>query len=447
MVGQTNFSPPPLLVLLLDPRSGMNKNQDPGSTSRIRSETLPFIIICPSIYLFFRASSLAQMETKNLFGSESSSADEAEKEEEEELTPSPRKRVRVLSSDDEKEAPLRATLERLGRPKADLIRVKQCAVRMEGLRLLRSSAADKAFVQQQSRASRARTRSERDAPESGSNSAEKDLSAATSSSKLSTSGSQFSVSEDEGADKRNDTKPVVEKADKEKPSHPAPAPAFKRPVKTARLTRAATEVAEQQNAVASVPSSKDRSSEEEEDADHSAKRFNRFSSEKRATAGQNGPAARSSGSMSDVQPDAKLVAKQQDPSGSSSSLLDHLLSGQVKLLEKEQHATAGQLSKGSGRQAVAGAAAAPVVRYRGEELGHLQQGCGKLEDYRGPAPGTGSLNYRVWNIWDKARPASNLRMLVRCKVTLFYLHRKTFSESGCYFFCTPAEFITMGGTG
>jgi hypothetical protein len=370
----------------------------------------------------FRASSLAQMETTNLFGSESSSADEAE----EELTPSPRKRVRVLSSDDEKEAPLRATLERLGRPKADLIRVKQCAVRKEGLRLLRSSAADKVFVQQQSRASRARTRSERDAqtgPESGSsNSAEKDLSAATGSSKLSTSGSQLSVSEDEGADKSNDTKPVVEKAEKEKPSHPAPPPAFKRPVKTARLTRAATEVADQQKSVASVSSSKDRSSEEEEEAaDHSAKRFNRFSSEKRTAAGQKGPAARSSaGSMSDVKPDAELVAKKQDPSGSS-SLLDHLLSGQVKLLEKGQHAAAaaGQLSKGSGRQAVAGAAAAPVVRYRGEELGHLQQGCGKLEDYRGPAPGTGSLNYRVWNIWDKARPASNLRMLVRCKVTLF----------------------------
>jgi hypothetical protein len=221
-------------------------------------------------------------------------------------------------------------------------------------------------------------------------------------------------------------------------------------VKTARLTRAATEVAEQQKAVASVSTSKDRSSEEEEDAEHSAVRFNRFSSEKRTAAGQKGPAVRSSGSMSDVQPDKELVAKKQDPSGSSSSLLDHLLSGQVKLLEKGQHAAAaaGQLSSGSGRQAVVGAAAAaPVVRYRGEELGHLQKGCGKLEDYRGPAPGTGSLNYRVWNIWDKARPASNLRMLVRCKVTLFYLHRKTFSESGCYFFCTPAEFITMGGTG
>jgi hypothetical protein len=368
---------------------------------------------------FFRASSsLAQMETKNLFGSESSSADEAE----EELTPSPRKRVRVLSSDDEKEAPLRATLERLGRPKADLIRVKQCAVRMEGLRLLRSSAADKAFVQQQSRASRARTRSERDAqtgPESGSNSAEKNVSAVTCSAKLSTSGSQLSVSEDDGADKSSETKPVVEKAEKEKPSHPAPPPAFKRPVKTARLTRAATEVAEQQKTVASVSSSKDRSSEEEEeDADHSAVRFNRFSSEKRAAAGQKVLSAGSSGSMLDVKPDKELVAKQQDPSGSS-SLLDHLLSGQVKLLEKGQHAAAGQLSNGSGRQAVAGAAAAPVVRYRGEELGHLQKGCGKLEDYRGPAPGTGSLNYRVWNIWDKARPASNLRMLVRCKVTLF----------------------------
>jgi hypothetical protein len=372
----------------------------------------------------FRASSLAQMETKNLFGSESSSADEAE----EELTPSPRKRVRVLSSDDEKEAPLKATLERLGRPKADLVRVKQCAVRMEGLRLLRSSAADKAFVQQQSRVSRARTRSERDAqtgPESGSNSAEKDVSAATCSSKLSASGSQLSVSEDEGGDKSSDIKPVVEKAEKEKPSHPAPPPAFKRPVKTARLTRAATEVAEQQKSVTGVSSSKDRSSEEEEDADHSAVRFNRFSSEKPTDAGQKGLTVRS-----DDQPDKELVAK-QDPSGSS-SLLDHLLSGQVKLLEKGQHAAAaGQLSKGSGRPAVVGAAAAPIVRYRGEELGHLQKGCGKLEDYRGPAPGTGSLNYRVWNIWDKARPASNLRMLVRCKVTLFYLHRTTCSESGC----------------
>jgi hypothetical protein len=391
----------------------------------------------------FRASSLAQMETKNLFGSESSSADEAEKEEEEELTPSPRKRVRVLSSDDEKEAPLRATLERLGRPKADLIRVKQCAVRMEGLRLLRSSAADKAFVQQQSRASRARTRSERDAqtgPESGSNSAEKDLAAAPCSSKLSTSGSQLSVSEDEGADKSTGTKPVVEKADKEKPGHPAPPPAFKRPVKTARLTRAAIEVAEQQKSVASVSSSKDRSSEEEEDADHSAVRFNRFSSEKRAAADQKGLAVRPSGSMSDVQPDKELVAKQQDPSGSS-SLLDHLLSGQVKLLEKGQLTTAaaaGQLSSGTGRQAVA----APVVRYRGEELGHLQKGCGKLEDYRGPAPGTGSLNYRVWNIWDKARPASNLRMLVRCKVTLFLpAHHTPFSFS-----CAPAKFVTMCNT-
>ncbi len=393
---------------------------------------------------FFRASSLAHMETNNLFGSESSSADEAEKEEEEELTPSPRKRVRVLSSDDEKEAPLKATLERLGRPKADLNRVKQCAVRMEGLRLLRSSAADKAFVQQQSRASRARTRGERDAqtgPESGSNSAEKDVSAATGSSKLSTSGSLLlSASEDEGGDKSSDTKPFVEKAEKEKekPSHPAPPPAFKRPVKTARITRAASEVAEQQKAVASVSSSKDRSSEEEEETDRSAARFNRFSSEKRTAGGQKELAARSSGTMSDVQPDKELVAKKQDPSGSSSSLLDHLLSGQVKLLEKGQHAAAaaaGQLSKGSGRQAVAGAAAAaPVVRYRGEELGHLQKGCGKLEDYRGPAPGTGSLNYRVWNIWDKARPASNLRMLVRCKVTLFYvyLHHTTFSESGCY---------------
>jgi hypothetical protein len=30
MVGQHKISPPPLLVLLLDPGSGMDKNQDPG---------------------------------------------------------------------------------------------------------------------------------------------------------------------------------------------------------------------------------------------------------------------------------------------------------------------------------------------------------------------------------------------------------------------------------
>ncbi len=32
-----NFFPPPHLVLTLDPRSGMDKNQDPGKTSRIRN--------------------------------------------------------------------------------------------------------------------------------------------------------------------------------------------------------------------------------------------------------------------------------------------------------------------------------------------------------------------------------------------------------------------------
>jgi hypothetical protein len=33
---RTKIFPPPLLVLLLDPRYGMNKNLDPGLTSRIR---------------------------------------------------------------------------------------------------------------------------------------------------------------------------------------------------------------------------------------------------------------------------------------------------------------------------------------------------------------------------------------------------------------------------
>ncbi len=33
----TSFFPSPLLFLLLDPGFGMDKNQDPGSTSRIRT--------------------------------------------------------------------------------------------------------------------------------------------------------------------------------------------------------------------------------------------------------------------------------------------------------------------------------------------------------------------------------------------------------------------------
>jgi hypothetical protein len=118
---------------------------------------------------------------------------------------------------------------------------------------------------------------------------------------------------------------------------------------------------------------------------------------------------------------SRFVSEKKPPpplKSGSSSLLDNLLSGQVRLLEKG-NAVAAAAAKTDGGDGDAkegkSASAPPRVRYRGEELGHLQAGCGRLADYRPPAAGA-NVNYRVWNLWDKARPASNLRLLVRCKV-------------------------------
>lgn len=55
------------------------------------------------------------------------------------------------------------------------------------------------------------------------------------------------------------------------------------------------------------------------------------------------------------------------------------------------------------------------VQYRGEELRSLLPGLGTLGEYLQPPPGT-NLSYRLWNLWSKEKPSSNIRMIVRSKV-------------------------------
>ena len=44
-------------------------------------------------------------------------------------------------------------------------------------------------------------------------------------------------------------------------------------------------------------------------------------------------------------------------------------------------------------------------------------GLGRIEEYLPPPPGE-NISYRIWNLWCKENPASNLRMIVRSKVRI-----------------------------
>ena len=41
----------------------------------------------------------------------------------------------------------------------------------------------------------------------------------------------------------------------------------------------------------------------------------------------------------------------------------------------------------------------------------------RVEDFVPPAPG-GNVSYRLWNLWSKEKPSSNIRMIVRSKVRM-----------------------------
>ena len=424
----------------------------------------------------FRASSKTGAETQNLFGSESSdsSALEDEEEEEEPVKLPPRKRLRKLSSEeeeDEETVRLKVKLVGLGRGRANVSRVKRRVVTESRLQLLKTSATDKVAQQRMTRAERARLRSQSEKGDDGV--CGNDKQSQLSPTKVITSSSKLSVSTVETSSGTSKVvklaKAVVVKLENVgasggdavfKPT------LFKRPVKQARTTRSVASVAvkmdemeEEEESVAmevndtetsgpwetqrsasptelslksvesNLPKPKEKTSEpsnagiktkvpvmqksidsntgtsddtEEEDQGGKA-RFSRFASEKRP-----------SQERMEVHPSKSSETVGRQLKSGSSSLLDNLLSGQVRLLEKGNTTItpSGKVMEGGRPPAVA---SVPRVRYRGEELAHLQAGCGRLQDYRAPAPGT-NVNYRLWNIWDKARPASNLRLLVRCKV-------------------------------
>ena len=74
-------------------------------------------------------------------------------------------------------------------------------------------------------------------------------------------------------------------------------------------------------------------------------------------------------------------------------------SGQSKLLVKE---------KEERRESI-------KIKYNGEKMTHILPGLGTVEDYLAPAPGE-NISYRMWNLWCKEKPGSNLRMMIRSKV-------------------------------
>lgn len=76
------------------------------------------------------------------------------------------------------------------------------------------------------------------------------------------------------------------------------------------------------------------------------------------------------------------------------------LSGQSELLVKEEGRKQEQ----------------PRMEYNGEQI---QVCCWWLRSRtRSPAPG-GNVSYRLWNLWSKEKPSSNIRMIVRSKVAGF----------------------------
>ena len=64
-------------------------------------------------------------------------------------------------------------------------------------------------------------------------------------------------------------------------------------------------------------------------------------------------------------------------------------------------------------------------------------GLGRIEEYLPPPPGE-NVSYRIWNLWCKENPASNLRMIVRSKVRIHsYLCEEKVGGGGVIILCIP----------
>jgi len=359
----------------------------------------------------------------DLFGSGSDL--ESEEEEEDEDLRSPKKKIKALSSSESELDPedrvLQQKLVSIGKEKAVISRVKRKIVVEQRLELLKTRETDTIIVQKQERKTRASNRKSKDLAEINiSNTA-----ALETPSKRPTRGCRKTpVSQPKEAEapapkrvtRKEAFKPLEEdlKVEPEKEKEKEKGDSFQEMLKQLKEDQSKRKVDEDE----SKPAKKAKK--------HKGEKWSFVKEPEKDGVGNNEVGT---GMLKDESETITKEIAEINPKSSSilpkppgrtlknilpksepqtevkppqpSGILDSLLSGQSELLVKEEGRKQEQ----------------PRMEYNGEQIRFAAGGL-RVEDFVPPAPG-GNVSYRLWNLWSKEKPSSNIRMIVRSKVAGF----------------------------